>query len=236
MRHVELSSKAAVEPRVEAELTGELVLRREGAPPLAVKLAKARLRDAALAMPCWHPDKRRLAIEAGNATPETRAKVKRDVCESLVKRKQPLLDKEHLLAVEEIRDIHAAWARIGYASGNFAMRVDGGKMGDPLDRIPARVARAYQRNYLPWLRELAAEPIEQETPQLRRVFLCAPLFAVAIVVDNLGLNDAERRFGFPRDKGLGGVVLRIALERYLLWMQMKRLDKAAETRAFDEAA
>ena len=255
MRHVELDWHGADIPaRIEAELIGELL-----APPsLAaledfkrwktqqVKQTKNRLASAALAMPAFDPDKRRKLIEAGNATPETRAKCKRDVCEGLVKRKLPLLDKEHLLAVEEIRDIHAAWASIGYASGRFEMRVDGGKRGgDPLDRIPERTARAYSRNYLPWLRELVNDPIEQVTPRLRRVYLCAPVFTIMIAVDNKGVNEAEKICGFPEDKGFGTIVLRIALERYLLCiqskylsraMQSKALDKEAETLAFDRAA
>lgn len=243
-KQVELGWEGQALPqRLEAELMAELIAVPspgliegwKGQKVQLVKQSKERMRSAALALPALDPGKRQRLFEAGEATPETRAKRRSDVCLGLLRRE--LLDKEHLTAVEEMREIHWAWSKVGYASGMLGMRVDGGKgPGDPLDRIPEHVARTYQLIYLPWLRELVDDPITQRTATMERRFVIAPALVALVVIDNVGLNAAEKRCGVPKDKGLGSIVLRIALERYLDWKANRPRDETAETQAFGNAA
>ena len=168
------------------------------------------------------------------ATHETRVKRKSDVCLSLVHR--GVIDHEHLVVIEEIRDVADAW-RLSTTSNWMVERVDGGgRWADPYERMSERVGRLMRGHYLPWLASLADEPIRQELATRRITYLCAAAFVRLVVVENYGIKQAERACGMPVGMGRGACLFRIALDRYMQIVQQKQVDQTAESCAFDKAA
>ncbi|MEQ9518487.1 MAG: hypothetical protein RLN89_03500 [Parvibaculum sp.] len=168
------------------------------------------------------------------ATHETRVKRKSDVCLSLVHR--GVIEADHLIVVEEIRDVADAW-RLSTTSNWTVDRVDGGRAwADPYERMSERVGRLMRGHYMPWLASLADEPIRQELATRRITYLCAAAFVRLVVVENYGIKQAEIACGIPRDKGRGACVFRIAMDRYVQIVQQKQVDQTAESCAFDKAA
>ena len=179
----------------------------------AVKISQDRLAQAVRGLPAFDQDRTARQQSAGAATPQTLGKLKKDVCLKLLGK--GILENEHLTAVEEMRDVSEAFTLSGGIPSWARDRVDGGGVfQDPLDRISPSVRRMWKLCYRPWLLDLVQDPIRRETRSGTHVYVGAPGFVYAVVVDNIGLQQAERGLGLPVRMGYGGLILRFALDRY----------------------
>lgn len=182
----------------------------------AVKISQDRIAQAAKGLPAFDQTKTARQQSAGAATPQTLAKLKKDVCLKLLGK--GILENEHLIAIEELREVAEAFMLSGGTPSWARDRVDGGKgFQDPLEQMSPAVRRMWRLSYRPWLLDLVQDPIRRETRYETHIYVGVPGFVRAICVDNIGLNSAEKGLRLPRDKGIGGLLLRFALDRYLMF-------------------
>ena len=150
-------------------------------------------------------------------TGQTRRKLKADVIARLLR--QGKLERRHQLAAGGIETVATALRRTRYSRANFAERVDqSAPARDVLDRLTAREERLLRRRYAPWTKAMLVRPLEVSLPDgrggLRDWLLVARTIdaVLAVVLDNQGLSEVERRFGLPRRAAAH--VLRQGLQRY----------------------
>lgn len=141
-------------------------------------------------------------------TPETRAKLRRDVIERLFK--EGRLEEEHVRAAREIRRV---WEGIGRS-----LFPSGATFGSPRQPHLRRAAREpmqrmsdveeiiWRRRYRPWADEMSL-PIATSTVRVSRLQL-----VLDVVVDNYGLRQVEAWYRMRH--GMGFEYLRSALRRY----------------------
>lgn len=146
--------------------------------------------------------------EAIGPTEETAARIKPDKILSLVRRGR--LSAHHLDVVLEIRCIHEAVGRGMFPTAQYVSPAGRNRnrqgAADFLDRMSGAERRAWQRNYLPWSRELSLS-ILAGVPGTRWLQL-----VIDIAVDNTGLRIAEDRYHLRH--GTAFDFLREGLERY----------------------
>ncbi|MFN4229831.1 hypothetical protein [Parvibaculum sp.] len=210
-----------------------------------VKVSRETLAQTAPAFPGYaarKPVKRRgknahrvgEAIDHGTA--QTRAKLKADQVKSLYRR--GTLDQVHVTAAERIAAVREALGRaLTPGAALISDRVQGGgAFRDPLQRMGEREGRWWLNEYRPWLLDLVNDPIIRETKTKRQVFYCAVGFTMAVVVDNWCVQEAEEFCRLPTKKGIGQVLLRIALDRYALIAGLRSGEKTSGFAGLDEAA
>lgn len=141
-------------------------------------------------------------------TPETAAKLKRDLVEHLHSKGR--LSAEHAQAAEEVRRIWQAFSRIlGPSATNPAMLATGRRPGNPgmaIDWLSDVEEIIWRDRYRPWASEMAAQPCGG-TVRVTRFQV-----VLEIVVDNRSLRQTE---GFYRMRhGAAFEIVRAALQRY----------------------
>lgn len=146
--------------------------------------------------------------DAVGPTPETAAKLKRDLVAHL--RDKGRLSSEQAQAAEEVRRIWQAFSRIlGPSATNPATLATGRQAGGarmPIDWLTDMEETIWRNHYRPWAAEMAAQPCGGtiRVTQFQVV--------LEIVVDNRSLRQTE---GFYRMRhGAAFEIVNVALHRY----------------------
>jgi hypothetical protein len=141
-------------------------------------------------------------------TPETRARLRRDVVWNL--HRAGKLDARHMEAALEIRAVLEAVGRGMFPTSGGALEggvpVQKAPGRDFLDRMSAEERRKWERRYLPWTKAMAVH-VAAALPPVRWLQL-----VLDIVNDNAGPRDVERRYALRH--GAAVDYLRQALEIY----------------------
>lgn len=211
---------------------------------LDVKLSRDRLGQTASAAPGavmkrpreGRPGRQKLSDLVDRGTPETRRKLRADEMAKL--HRQGAVDDVHMTAADQIAQVREALGRgLTPGAAPISTRVQGGvAWRDPISRMTQSEQAWWRLRYRPWLIDLIADPITRETKTKRQKFYCAVGLTMAVVCENWTIQEAEQYCGLPTRKGMGRVILRIALDRYALMAGMRSGERMAETRAFENAA
>lgn len=168
-------------------------------------------------------------VAAGNATPETVAKCRRDQVLGWLERGH--LSRAQATAAEEIRDIWETIARQGGPSVSNPGGQGGGKgarlvmdpvLGQPssptaIQTMKPKMRARYRKAYLPWAESLRVEPVTRSGGANKRdiVHTEALAMTISLVIDNHSVTVLEEVYGLPVRAKVAQLVIRSALQRYV---------------------